>query len=188
MARYRVPINRLKKRKDITSSQIANCGGERHIMCVRVRFSLNLGPLGSQPSSLTNCTCCPLLIDSTFFVAVFLYKDCVLGYHGSTLEALLNTMPSATTHVLSPIVHSSRQRQHCRPLWGTAGHGAEQGKSFLAQRCSASPAADPTGTAGNRARQRKLPSATQPSHIDRIYLDAGSERDSESGTAGRSML
>ena len=47
----------------------------------------------------------------------------------------LNATPSAITHVLSPIVRSARHRRHCRPLWGTAGHGAQPERSCSAQRC-----------------------------------------------------
>ncbi len=43
-----------------------------------------------------------------------------------------------------------------RPRWGTAGHGAELGRSCSAQRHSAPPAADPTRDAGRGPRQ-KLP-------------------------------
>ena len=40
-----------KERKDLASFQIANGGERRHVMCVW----LNPGPLGSEPSALTNC-------------------------------------------------------------------------------------------------------------------------------------
>ncbi len=52
---------------------------------------------------------------------------------------------------MSPIVRSARQRRRHRPRWGTASHWAEPGRSCLAQRCSAPPAAGPTGTAGRGA-------------------------------------
>ena len=81
-------------------------------------------------------------------------------------EARLNTTPLVTTHGLSPIVRSARHRRLRRPRWGTAGHGAEPGRSCSAQRWTAPPAAGPTGTAG-RGPRRKLPGTTRPSHIDR---------------------
>ena len=81
-------------------------------------------------------------------------------------ETRLNTSPSATTHVLSPIVRSARHRRLRRPRWGTAGHGAEPGRTCSAQRWTAPPAAGPTGAAG-RGPRRKLPGTTWPSHIDR---------------------
>ena len=81
-------------------------------------------------------------------------------------EARLNTTPSVTMHVLSPIVRSARHRRLRRPRWGTAGHGAEPGRSSAAQRWTAPPVAGPTGAAGREPR-RKLPGTTCPSHIDR---------------------
>ncbi len=53
--------------------------------------------------------------------------------------------------VLSPIVRSARHRRHCRTRLRTAGHGAEPARSCSAQRCSAPPTADPTGTMGRGA-------------------------------------
>ena len=81
-------------------------------------------------------------------------------------EARLNTTPLVTMHVMSPIIRSARHRRLCRPRWGTAGHGAEPGRSCSAQRRTAPQAADPTGAAG-RGPRRKLPGTTRPSHIDR---------------------
>jgi hypothetical protein len=75
-------------------------------------------------------------------------------------------MPSATTHVLSPTVLSAQHRRLHRSRWGTAGHGAEPGRSCSAQYYSAQPAADPTVVAG-RGPQRKLPGTTLPRHIYR---------------------
>ncbi len=80
-------------------------------------------------------------------------------------EARLDTSPSATVHVLSPIVLSARHRRLRRPRWGTAGHGVEPRRSCSAQRHSAPPAAVPTGNAG-RGPWRKLPGTTWPSHTD----------------------
>ncbi len=58
-----------------------------------------------------------------------------------------------------PLRLSAGHRRLRRPRWGTAGHGAEPGRSCSAQRYSAPPAADPTGDAGRRPR-RKLPGTT----------------------------
>ena len=49
-----------KERKDLASFQIANGGERRHVMCVGARSGSNPGPLGSEPSALTNCASCSL--------------------------------------------------------------------------------------------------------------------------------
>ena len=49
------------ERKDIASFQIANGGERRHVMCVGARSGSNPGPLGSEPSALTNCASCQLV-------------------------------------------------------------------------------------------------------------------------------
>ena len=69
-------------------------------------------------------------------------------------EGQLNTTPSVTAHGLSPIVRTARNRRLRRPRWGTAGHGAESGRSCSAQRCTAPPAAGPTGAAGRGPRRK----------------------------------
>ena len=47
-----------KERKVIASFQIANGEERRHVMCVGARSGSNPGPLGSEPSALTNCASC----------------------------------------------------------------------------------------------------------------------------------
>jgi hypothetical protein len=79
-------------------------------------------------------------------------------------EARLNTTPSAeaTTNIPSPIVLvlPARHRRLRRPRWGiagTAGHGAEPGRSCSdggAKLFGTAPAADPTRDAGCRPRQK----------------------------------
>ncbi len=64
-------------------------------------------------------------------VCAWLVRD----HHGPTREAT----PSATRHVLPPIVRSAPHHRRRRPRWGTAAHGAEPGRRgrSSAQRCSA---------------------------------------------------
>ena len=51
---------KVKGKKEIASFQIDNGGERRHVMCVGARSGSNPGPLGSEPSALTNCASCPL--------------------------------------------------------------------------------------------------------------------------------
>ena len=98
-------------------------------------------------------------------------------------EAQLSTTPSATTHGLSPIVHSARHRRLRRPRWRTAGHGVEPGRSCLAQRWTALPAAGPTGLRA-AGRGGSYPAQRDQATSTADLPDAGRER--ASGAAGRS--
>jgi hypothetical protein len=46
-------IDQKEKRKDLASFQIANGGERRQVMCVWARSGSNPGPLGSEPSALS---------------------------------------------------------------------------------------------------------------------------------------
>ena len=87
---------------------------------------------------------------------------------------------------VSPIVLVARHRRLRRPRWGTAGHGAEPGRSCSALRRSAPLAADPAGAAGRgpRATAEAARHNVTKLHRPRTYRDAGRER--ALGAASRS--
>jgi hypothetical protein len=66
------------------------------------------------------------------------------------------------THVPPPIVRPARHRHH-RPRWGTAGHGAEPGRSCLATTLSGTADRRPNRVRGPRCALLRRAGASSPS-------------------------